>query len=66
MVPNAHKIMVAGGRELMFGDDQYKIFNHGANSIVIGNYLTTSGKNANKDIEELQTLGYTIADTCEK
>lgn len=29
MVPNAQKIMVAGGRELMFGDDQYEIFDHG-------------------------------------
>lgn len=65
MIPDAHKIMVAGGRELMFGDEQYKIFEHGANSFVIGDYLTTSGKSANKDLEELERLGYTIAHTCE-
>ena len=65
MIPNAHKIMVAGGRELMFGEDQYKIFEHGANSFVIGDYLTTEGKSANKDLEELEKLGYNIAHTCE-
>ena len=36
--------MVAGGREVMFGDDQYEIFNRGANAFVIGDYLTTAGK----------------------
>ena len=65
MIPDAHKIMVAGGRELMFGDEQYKIFEHGANSFVIGDYLTTSGNAAAKDIEQLEKLGYTIAQTCE-
>lgn len=65
MVPNAHKIMVAGGRELMFGKDQYKIFNHGANSIVIGDYLTTSGNKASKDLKELENMGYEIARECE-
>jgi biotin synthase len=66
MIPNAHKIMVAGGRELMFGNDEYKVFDHGANSIVIGDYLTTAGNNALKDLEELENMGYTIAHTCEK
>tara|TARA_B110000046_G_C12978843_1_gene392389 strand:+ start:692 stop:1543 length:852 start_codon:yes stop_codon:yes gene_type:complete len=66
MVANAHKIMVAGGRELMFGKDEYKVFEYGANSIVIGDYLTTSGKNALQDIVELEAMGYSIAHTCEK
>ncbi|MEA3513430.1 MAG: biotin synthase [Campylobacterota bacterium] len=65
MVPNAHKIMVAGGRELMFQDDQYDIFKHGANSIVIGNYLTTDGNESLKDITELENLGYDISSSCE-
>jgi len=65
MIPNAHKIMVAGGRELMFGEDQYDVFVHGANSIVIGDYLTTSGKNASKDLTELNSLGHNIADSCD-
>ena len=66
MIPNAHKIMVAGGRELMFGDEQYEVFDHGANSIVIGDYLTTTGNKASKDIAALESLGYEIAHTCDK
>ena len=60
MVPNAMKIMVAGGRELMFGEEQYKIFENGANAFVIGDYLTTAGKSAQEDIRELENLGFKI------
>ena len=66
MIPNAHKIMVAGGREIMFGEDQYEVFDHGANAIVIGDYLTTTGNQASKDIQALESMGYTIAQTCDK
>ena len=66
MIPNAHKIMVAGGRELMFKENQYDVFKYGANSIVIGNYLTTEGKETSKDIQEIESLGYTIAKSCDK
>ncbi|MCT7584659.1 biotin synthase [Aliarcobacter butzleri] len=61
MIPNAHKIMVAGGRELMFGDEQYEIFKRGANAFVIGDYLTTSGKTPKDDVEALESFGYRIA-----
>jgi biotin synthase len=61
MVPNAKKIMVAGGRELMFGDEQYKIFEKGANAFVIGDYLTTQGKSPKDDMHELEKLGFKIA-----
>ncbi|QOP44876.1 biotin synthase [Sulfurimonas paralvinellae] len=61
MIPNAKRIMVAGGRELMFGERQSEIFDAGANSIVIGNYLTTSGRAMNKDLEMLESLGLDIA-----
>jgi biotin synthase len=64
LVPNAHKIMVAGGREVMFKEDQYKIFEHGANAIVIGDYLTTTGNAAQNDIANLEKLGYKIAAIC--
>jgi len=63
MIPNAQRIMVAGGRELMFGDRQSEIFQNGANSIVIGNYLTTSGRAMNKDLEMLQSLNLEVAKT---
>lgn len=61
MIPNAQRIMVAGGRELMFGAREGEIFAHGANSIVIGNYLTTSGKAMERDLEMLRLLGLEIA-----
>jgi biotin synthase len=61
MIPNAHKIMVAGGRELMFGEEQYEIFNRGANAFVIGDYLTTAGKTPKDDVEALEALGFKIA-----
>jgi biotin synthase len=60
-LPNAQRIMVAGGRELMFGDRQNEIFNHGANSIVIGNYLTTNGRVISKDLEMLKSLNLEVA-----
>ena len=60
MVPNAMKIMVAGGRELMFGDEQYKIFDKGANAFVIGDYLTTAGRTPAEDIAELEKQGIKV------
>jgi len=60
-ITDAERIMVAGGRELMFKDRQNEIFKYGANSIVIGNYLTTSGRVMSKDLEMLKSLGLNIA-----
>jgi biotin synthase len=62
-IPHAHRIMVAGGREMMFGDRQSEIFSYGANSIVIGNYLTTSGRVVSKDLDMLQSLNLKVAKT---
>ena len=59
-IPNAKKIMVAGGRELMFGEEQYKIFDKGANAFVIGDYLTTTGRTPAEDIKELEKQGITV------
>ncbi len=60
-IPYADRIMVAGGREMMFGDRQSEIFSYGANSIVIGNYLTTSGRVMSKDLDMLQSLNLKVA-----
>ena len=62
-LPNS-RIMVAGGREITFKDRWPEIFKYGANSIVIGNYLTTKGNQAKKDIDTIIELGYKIADSC--
>ncbi len=60
-IPNAQRIMVAGGRELMFDQRQNEIFENGANAIVVGNYLTTKGREASKDLDMLQSLHLEVA-----
>ncbi|MDF1881773.1 biotin synthase [Sulfurimonas sp. MAG313] len=65
LIPNADRIMIAGGREMMFKDRQAEIFDAGANAIVIGNYLTTSGREKSKDLEMLANLGLHIAQSPE-
>jgi len=60
-IPNAQRIMVAGGRELLFGERQDEIFEYGANSIVVGNYLTTHGRMVSKDLEMLKELNFDVA-----
>ena len=59
-------LMVAGGRELLFGGNEDKMFEAGANAIVIGNYLTTKGSEPLRDQQMLQSLGYEIATSCER
>ena len=61
IISDADRIMVAGGRELMFGARQSEIFEAGANSIVIGNYLTTKGRDKSSDLEMLKSLGFGVA-----
>ena len=63
IISDADRIMVAGGRELMFGARQNEIFEAGANSIVIGNYLTTKGRDKSSDLEMLKSLGFGVAKT---
>ncbi len=57
-------IMIAGGRELIFKDKWLEAIKAGANSIVIGNYLTTKGERVDKDLEMLLNNGYEIAKDC--
>ncbi len=57
-------LMVAGGRELLFNGYEELMFEAGANSIVIGNYLTTSGDAPQKDRAMLEKLGYGVATAC--
>lgn len=50
-------IGVFGGRQQHLKDDQQKIFAAGANSILIGNYLTTFGYDVSADMQLLQKAG---------
>lgn len=61
VLSNVDRIMIAGGREITFGARQEEIFEAGANSIVIGNYLTTLGRDAHEDLGMLRRLGFVVA-----
>ncbi len=63
MLPES-RIMIAGGREITFGDRQHEIFDAGADAIVIGNYLTTSGESPERDFEMIKKAGCVIAEEC--
>jgi biotin synthase len=53
-------LMVAGGRESIFGGAERVMFEVGVNSIVIGNYLTTEGVTPDYDRELIKSLGYGV------
>ncbi len=57
-------LMMAGGREKVFGNSWLEGVKAGANSIVIGDYLTTGGENPHRDLEILIKNAYGIADAC--
>lgn len=61
ILDKAERIMIAGGREITFKERQHEIFEAGANSIVIGDYLTTVGRDAHADLMMLKSLGFEIA-----
>lgn len=59
-IDSAKIVMIGGGRESMFGKNQYEVFEHGANSFIIGNYLTTYGESARQDLVNIEKLNYKI------
>jgi len=56
LMPNK-VIGVFGGRESSLGERQNEIFKAGANSILVGNYLTVKGNKAEDDKQMLRELG---------
>ena len=54
------EIRVCGGRMTALHDLHPLIFASGANGMMIGNYLTRSGREPNKDLQMLKNLGLTI------
>lgn len=55
------EIKVAGGRERNLGDLQNLIFPAGADSFLIGNYLTTCGRAPQEDRRMVEDLGFELA-----
>lgn len=52
-------ITICGGREITLKDFQSWVFPAGTNGLMIGNYLTTSGRDMAMDIEMINALGLT-------
>ncbi|MBI3315937.1 MAG: biotin synthase BioB [Candidatus Omnitrophica bacterium] len=56
-------IKIAGGREVNLRDLQAMAMQAGANGLILGNYLTTLGRNPARDIQMLKDLGFEISQT---
>lgn len=50
-------ITVCGGREITLKELQSWVFSAGANGLMVGNYLTTKGRNIEMDMEMIAQLG---------
>ena len=57
------RIMLAGGKEQAFGDRLMEGLEAGANSLVVGNYLTTTGMDSRTLHDRIVAAGFTVADT---
>jgi biotin synthase len=53
-------IKIAGGREVNLRDLQAMAMQAGANGLILGNYLTTMGRNPQQDIQMLKDLGFDV------
>ena len=50
------EIRICGGREVTLGDFQSWVFAAGADGIMIGNYLTTTGRNVDDDLKMIRAM----------
>ena len=53
-------IKIAGGREVNLRDLQAMALQAGANGLILGNYLTTMGRNPEQDIQMMKDLGFNV------
>ena len=53
-------IKVAGGGEVNLRALQALVLQAGANGLILGNYLTTMGRNSEQDIQMLKDLGFDV------
>lgn len=50
----------AGGREKAMGSDEYMGYTAGINAMLVGNYLTTSGKSFKQEMQNLEAVGFVV------
>jgi biotin synthase len=60
VLPNS-TIKVAGGREKNLGDFQAMALRSGANGMIIGGYLTTTGRSVEEDVKMVREAGFTLS-----
>jgi biotin synthase len=53
-------IKIAGGREVNLRDLQAMAMAAGGNGLILGNYLTTLGRNSQQDLQMLRDLGFEV------
>lgn len=53
-------LIVCGGRSVNLAERQNEIFRAGANGVMLGNYLTTAGREAELDLEMIEAEGLVI------
>lgn len=58
------RLMIAGGREAIFGKEQKELFECGINAVVLGDYLTTKGNTPKDEVDMIKSYGYEIATSC--
>jgi len=63
MMP-AKDIVVCGGRDTNLRDMQALLFVAGANGMMIGDYLTTPGRDSDKDLKMIEDLGLVPKGSC--
>lgn len=54
------EVRVCGGRVHALGDRHPEIFNNGADGVMIGNYLTRSGRSPDLDIQMIHEKGFNL------
>ena len=60
LIMPASTIKIAGGREVNLRDLQALAMQAGANGLILGNYLTTMGRNPAQDLQMLKDLGFEV------
>lgn len=53
-------LIVCGGRSVNLGDAQRRIFEVGANGVMLGNYLTTAGRPSTEDLDMIAGEGLKV------
>ncbi len=54
------EVRICGGRMPALKDRHHEIFSHGADGVMIGNYLTRQGRSPDQDIQMIREMGFDL------